>query len=59
MMDSWELAKGEKVFEFREIWVIFIIMDGTKKQVVVISMTFRCGGKHYHDGQCELYPGVT
>ena len=32
MMDSWELAKGEKVFEFQEIWVIFIIMDGTKSK---------------------------
>jgi hypothetical protein len=59
MMDSWKLAKGEKVFELPETWVIFIITDGTKKQVVVTPMTCRCGGKHYYDGQCELYPGVT
>ncbi|EFR40395.1 hypothetical protein HMPREF9162_0028 [Selenomonas sp. oral taxon 137 str. F0430] len=30
-MDSWKLAKGEKVFELPETWVIFIITDGTKK----------------------------
>ena len=56
MMDSWELAKGEKVFELPDTWVIFIITDGTKKQVVVTPMTCRCGGKHYRDGHVNSIP---
>jgi len=38
---------------------IIIITNGTKKPVVVTPMICHRGGKHYRDGQCEIYPGVT
>ena len=38
---------------------IIIITNGIKELAVVTPMTYRRGGKHYRDGQCEIYPGST